>query len=258
MPGWFVIAVVAAYGMVIGSFLNVLIYRLPREMSVVRPRSHCPRCGALVAWYDNVPVLSFLLLRAKCRHCGARISWRYPLVELAAGALSVAALLRYGVTAVGAEAAVLALMLLPLAVIDLEHKLLPDVLTLPGIALGLIASGLGGLVPLRDAVIGGVIGGAVPYATIVIYRRLRGVEGMGFGDVKFLAMIGAFLGWRGALLTLGLGACLGAIVGIGMIVAGKGRGDTELSFGTFLAVAAAVVLFAGAPMMLALGWVQPG
>lgn len=257
MPGWFVIAVVAAYGMVIGSFLNVLIYRLPREMSVVRPRSHCPGCGALVAWYDNVPVLSFLLLRAKCRHCGVRISWRYPLVEVAAGALCVGALLRHGITVAGAEAAVFVLMLLPLAIIDLEHKLLPDVLTLPGIALGLTASAFGGLVPLRDALIGAVVGGVVPYSTIVIYRRIRGVEGMGLGDVKFLAMIGAFLGWRGALLTLGLGASLGAIVGIGLMVAGKGRGDTELPFGTFLAVAAAVVLFAGAPMMLALGWVHP-
>jgi leader peptidase (prepilin peptidase)/N-methyltransferase len=257
MPGWFAIAVAAAYGLVFGSFLNVVVHRLPRGMSLVRPGSHCPACGAPIRWFDNVPVLSFLLLRGRCRACGAPISFRYPLVELASGCLAAAVVARFGLTSQGVEAMLLVMLLLPLGFIDLEHHLLPDVLTLPGIVLGLAGSLVGGLAAPLDAVIGAVVGAAVPYAVIVVYRRLRGVEGMGLGDVKLLAMIGAFLGWRGVLLTLGLAATAGALLGLALIGLGKGRRDTELPFGTFLAGAAAVVLFAGQPLFLVLGWVRP-
>jgi len=254
-PGWFVPAVAAAYGLVFGSFLNVVVYRLPRGMSLLRPRSHCPACGALVRWFDNIPLLSFLLLLGRCRACRARISVRYPVVELACGALAAAVAARFGLTVVGAEAMLLVMLLLPLAFIDLEHHLLPDVLTLPGIAIGLAASAAGGLVGFADALVGAAAGAVLPYAVIVVYRRLRGVEGMGLGDVKLLAMVGAFLGWRGMLLTLGLGATAGAVVGLALIASGRGRRDTELPFGTFLAGAAAVVLFAGPALARALGWV---
>jgi leader peptidase (prepilin peptidase)/N-methyltransferase len=256
MPEWFAIAVAAAYGLVLGSFLNVVIYRLPREMSLLRPRSHCPACGALVHWYDNVPVLSFLALRGRCRRCGAPISPRYPLVELLTVVLLVACELRFGVTLAGVEAVVLMLLLIPLAFIDLEHHLLPDVLTLPGIVLGLALSAAGGVTGLLDAAIGVAVGGALPYAVIVAYRAIRGVEGMGLGDVKLLAMAGAFLGWRGALLTIGLGSCVGAVVGIALITSGRGRRDTELPFGVFLSFAAAVTLFFGPEVMRAIGWAQ--
>ena len=257
MPKWFVLTVAGAYGLVIGSFLNVVIHRLPRGMSLLRPRSHCPACGGIIAWYDNVPLLSFVLLRGRCRHCRAAIPVRYPLVELASGLVLVGVFWRFDLTVAAVEAALLTLLLLPLAVIDLEHHLLPDWLTIPGLAVGLLFSLARGIVPIADALVGAGLGALVPLLVIVIYRTIRGVEGMGLGDVKLLAMIGAFLGWRGVLLTLCLGACAGAAVGLGMIIAGRGRADTELPFGTFLAAAGAVTLFAGERLMRLLGWVGP-
>ncbi len=248
------IAVAAAYGLVLGSFLNVVVHRVPRRMSILRPRSHCPACGSLIRWFDNLPVLSWLLLRGRCRRCGARISVRYPLVELATGLLLAAVADRFGVSVQGAAALVFGALLLALALIDLEHFLLPDVLTLPGIAAGLLFSLAGGLVRPLDALAGAALGAMLPYAVIVLYRLVRGVEGMGLGDVKLLAMIGAFLGWQGALLTLCVGACAGAVVGIGLVLAGRGKADTELPFGTFLSAAALLVLFARAPLLALLGW----
>lgn len=283
---WFAGSVVFLYGLVLGSFLNVVIYRVPREMSLARPRSHCPSCGAMVRWYDNVPLFSYLVLWGRCRSCQAPISIRYPLVELSTGVLLVLVHARFGVTLVGTQAAILVLLLLPLALIDLEHHLLPDVLTKPGIALGLVGSlaggivpllhgfyehgglaglralpGLvlevsGGLVPFWEALLGVALGAAIPYLVIVAYRAVRGVEGMGLGDVKLLAMVGAFLGWRGVALTLGLGSLLGALVGLALIASGKSKMSSELPFGTFLAVAAVVTLFFGTPLYLLLGWVR--
>ena len=253
----FALAIAAAYGLVLGSFLNVVIHRLPREMSLLRPRSHCPACGATGRWYDNVPVLSYVALRGRCRACRAPISPRYPLVELAAGALAVACLARFGLTLAGAEAAVLVLLLLPLALIDFEHHLLPDALTIPGLVAGLAFSAFGGLVPLAESALGAAVGGALPYLVIVAYRVLRGAEGMGLGDVKLLAMVGAFLGWQGVLLTLGLGSCVGAAVGLALMALGRARRDTELPFGVFLSLAAAAVLFFGPGMVYWLGWVRP-
>jgi len=257
LPSWFVFAAVVAYGMVFGSFLNVVIYRLPRGQSLLRPRSYCPSCGVTIRWFDNVPLLSFLLLRGRCRACRARISPRYPAVELTSGALAAGVAARFGVTLIGAEALVLVMLLLPLAAIDLEHHLLPDALTLPGIALGLAGSLAGGITPIGDALIGAVVGAVLPCVVLVVYRWLRGVEGMGLGDVKLLAMIGAFLGWRGMLLSLGIGSTLGASVGIALMLAGRGRRDTELPFGTFLAVGALPVVFAGDALLRLLGWVRP-
>jgi leader peptidase (prepilin peptidase)/N-methyltransferase len=256
MPGWFAIAVAAAYGLVFGSFLNVVVHRLPRGMSLLRPGSHCPACGAPVRWFDNVPVLSFVLLRGRCRACRATISPRYPAVEIMSSGLAAAVVAHFGLTLPGLEAMLLVMLLLPLGFIDLEHHLLPDALTLPGIVLGLAGSLAGGLVPLLDSAVGMLVGAAVPYAVIVVYRWLRGVEGMGLGDVKLLAMIGAFLGWRGVLLTLGLAATAGALLGLALIGLGRGRRDTELPFGTFLAGAAAVVLFCGNTLLVLLGWVR--
>jgi leader peptidase (prepilin peptidase) / N-methyltransferase len=257
VPGWAVLAVAALYGLVLGSFLNVVVYRLPRGMSLARPRSHCPACGARVRWFDNVPVLSYLALLGRCRVCRNPISARYPAVELASGALAAGVVARFGLTVLAMEAMLLVMLLLPLAFIDLEHHLLPDLMTLPGIAVGLAFSWLGGLSPLTDALVGAAVGAGLPYAVMVAYRRLRGIEGMGLGDVKLLAMIGAFLGWRGMLLTLGVGATGGALVGVTLIVAGKGRRDTELPFGTFLAAAGILVLFAESTLVRLLGWVRP-
>lgn len=254
IPLWYLYGVTAALGLILGSFLNVVIHRLPREMSLIRPPSHCPACGRPVRWFDNLPLLSWVLLGGRCRSCRSPIPIRYPLVELAAAVLLVTMVIRFGLTWRGVEASVLSLLLLALAVIDLEHHLLPDWLTLPGIAVGLGWSFAKGLAAPRDAIIGAVLGAAIPLLVIVVYRWVRGVEGMGQGDVKLLAMIGAFLGWRGVLLSLVLGATSGAAIGIGLVAAGRGSRDTELPFGTFLCAGALAALMWGDGLARALGW----
>jgi leader peptidase (prepilin peptidase) / N-methyltransferase len=233
----------AVYGLLVGSFLNVCIFRLPRDMSVVTPRSRCARCNRYLAWYENVPVVSWVVLRGRCRTCGERISWMYPLVEVCTAIVFVAIYLLYGVTLLGLSRLILACSLLVLFVIDLQHKILPNVITLPGIVVGFLFSLF--LPPgWLASLIGILLGGAVPYAIAEVYLRLRGEEGLGMGDVKMLAMIGAFLGWQLMLLTLVLASLVGSVVGLGFIAAGYGR-KFALPFGTFLAAAAVVSAVAG-------------
>jgi leader peptidase (prepilin peptidase)/N-methyltransferase len=257
IPAWIVTAIVFVYGLAMGSFLNVVIHRLPREMSLWRPRSHCPGCGALVAWYDNVPVLGYLWLLGRCRHCRTAISWRYPLVELATAGLLAVTHHRFGLTVLAAEVGTLMLLVVALGFIDLEHHLLPDVLTLPGLALGLGGAALEGWPMLRDGLVGAALGALIPTAVILGYTWLRGREGMGWGDVKLLAMLGAFLGWRGMLMTLVLGSLAGGVVGVGLIVSGRGKSDTELPFGTFLCAAAVPVAFWAPELARVMGWIGP-
>jgi leader peptidase (prepilin peptidase)/N-methyltransferase len=246
MASWpqpFLIAYAFAIGAVVGSFLNVLIYRVPRRMSIVSPGSHCPACGAAIRWFDNVPILSWLLLRGRCRRCSATISARYPAVEALAGLVAAATVLRYGVTVAGFEAVVFAWISLALGLIDLEHQILPDVMTYPAIGFGLVCAWFGGLTTPADALAGAVAGAAIPALVIVLYKLLRGIEGMGWGDVKYLAAIGATVGLRDCLWVLVVAAVLGALVGLALIVAGRGSGRTALPFGTFLALAAVVWLY---------------
>jgi leader peptidase (prepilin peptidase)/N-methyltransferase len=241
-----VIACVFVYGAICGSFLNVLIYRLPREVSVVRdPPSSCPSCGERIRWYDNVPLLSWLALGGRCRRCEAPISVRYPLVEAAAGVLAVLAWLRWGPSVAGFEALVFAWVSLVLALIDVEFQILPNVLTYPGILFGLACSLAGGLTWWLDSLVGAAVGALLPTLVIVIYKLWRGVEGMGWGDVKYLAAIGAVVGLRGVVGVLVLGASVGALVGIVLMVLGRGSAKTALPFGTFLA--AAVIFWIYAP-----------
>jgi leader peptidase (prepilin peptidase)/N-methyltransferase len=228
------------FGLVFGSFLNVVIYRVPRGQSVVKPRSACPNCGAQIRAYDNIPVVSWIFLRGRCRDCAHPISARYAMVELLCGFLFVSAYLYAAPleTTVAIwtliKLCVFFFLLLPLIFIDYEHHLLPDVLTLPGIALGLIFSLLvpvGGmptfitrkllalqwplpLISFLDALTGAALGAFFIYAVGEIYFRLRHVEGMGFGDVKLMAMVGAFLGAKLALFTIFTGAVLGTIFGL--------------------------------------------
>jgi leader peptidase (prepilin peptidase)/N-methyltransferase len=245
LPDTVIAVFVFAFGAVVGSFLNVVIYRVPIDRSIVRPGSACPDCGTPIRWYDNIPVLSWLVLRARCRACTARISVRYPLVEAASGCLAVLAVREFGpqVTVSGVEALVFSWICLVLALIDYDHQLLPDVITLPTLVLGLVASYAGGLAEFVDAVIGAAVGGAIPMAVIIAYKLLRGEEGMGWGDVKYLAAIGAVLGTSGTLWVLVVGSVLGALVGIGLIIAGRGSAKTALPFGTFLSAAALLRLY---------------
>ncbi|MFV2072183.1 MAG: A24 family peptidase [Thermoanaerobaculales bacterium] len=240
----FVMLYVFTFGAVVGSFLNVVIYRLPRRKSLVRPRSACTSCGAMIRWFDNLPILSWFALRGRCRNCGVRISTRYPLVEAAAGALAVLALWRWGPGLTGAEVVVFAWASLVLGLIDLDHQILPDAITYPLIVLGLTASWLGGYTWWLDSLVGALVGAALPTAVILLYRALRGIDGMGWGDVKYLAAIGSVVGLHGCVLVLVIAATLGAVVGVGLILSGRGSAKTALPFGTFLALAVILWLYA--------------
>jgi leader peptidase (prepilin peptidase)/N-methyltransferase len=235
----------ALLGLIAGSYLNVVIHRLPRGQSTVLPRSACPACGAPIAARDNLPLISFLLLRGRCRACRAPIGWRYPLVEAATAGLWVACAERYGLSLAAAAAALFCCLMVALALIDLEHFILPDLLTLPGIAAGLALQPWlpwGGLWP---AVAGALLGAAVLLALWGGWYLLRGEEGMGLGDVKMLAMIGAFLGWKGTLVTLFFASLTGAVTGLALIVRGGAGLRSKLPFGFFLAIGGLIALFSG-------------
>ena len=237
-----------ALGLIVGSFSNVLIHRLPLGQSVVSPRSRCPRCGRPIAAVENVPVLSWLALRGRCRGCRAPISVRYPLVEAATGAGYFALAWWLGPQPRTAVLMALLTALLVLALIDLDHHLLPDVITLPGTLAGLLAS----LLPGHPSPLESALSAAAGYlgfgAVALAYRKARGVEGLGRGDWKMAAMLGAFLGWQGLLLTVFLAALSGTLVGMALMARGR-TSQHELPLGTFLAAAGIVTLFVGPPIL---------
>lgn len=238
------LAILAVLGLAVGSFLNVCIYRLPRGQSLNSPPSRCPSCEYRLRWIDNIPVLSYVMLGGRCRKCRARISIRYPIVELITMALFVIHGVVFGWSALLVPRLVFACAMVVLFAIDLEHQLLPNAITLPGIIVGLIASTV--LPPgIVDALIGVAIGGGVLWLIGEAYFRFSGQEGMGGGDVKMLAMIGAFLGWKLVLVTLVLSSVAGSIIGLAVIVLRKGGMKYALPYGTFLALGALVASIAG-------------
>jgi leader peptidase (prepilin peptidase)/N-methyltransferase len=242
------VALSALFGLVVGSFLNVCIYRLPRRQSIVWPASRCTACSRPLAWFENVPVASWLILRGRCRTCGSRISVVYPVVELVTAIVCAGGVLVYGATWLLAVRLVFACALIVLFAIDLEHQILPNVITLPGIAVGFVASWF--LPPgWISSLIGIALGGGVLFAIAEAYYRLRHQEGLGMGDVKMLAMIGAFLGWPLMLLTLVLASFVGSLVGVALLAGGRGTMQAALPFGTFLALGALVAAIAGEPML---------
>lgn len=233
----------ALVGLVVGSYLNVVVHRLPRGASTVRPSSACTACGATIRPLDNIPLLSYLVLRGRCRSCGAPISLRYPMVEAATAGLFVACVLVFGWRPQAAVAGFFCCLILALALIDLEHLLLPDRLTLPGIGAGLLLQPWIDGVSLLDAVLGTLVGAGTLILLINLWYWLRDEEGMGLGDVNLLALIGAFLGWKGVLVALFTGTFAGALVGL-TLMAGRRLGLTSrLPFGTFLALGALAALF---------------
>jgi leader peptidase (prepilin peptidase)/N-methyltransferase len=243
-----------AIGAVVGSFLNVVIHRYPREESIVFPASHCPHCGKNIRWFDNVPVVSWLLLRGRCRNCRGPIALRYPLVELANGLFYLALFLRTGVTVAFIPLAAIVSMTIALIYIDAEIQILPDAIDLPGMAIGLLVGWLqAGLVyprlmlaeSLTDSLIGAALGAGVILAIIGGYWLLRRVEGMGFGDVKMLAMIGAVVGWRAVFGVLVLASIAGALIAIPFAVRSEKGMQLALPFGVFLGIAVLAVIFFG-------------
>jgi leader peptidase (prepilin peptidase) / N-methyltransferase len=231
-------------GLVVGSFLNVCIHRLPREESIAWPASHCTTCNRPLSWYENVPLLSWALLRGRCRTCRSRISPRYPLVELTTGVLFLAGYFAFGATPLLLVRLAFACAMVVLFAIDLEHQILPNEITLPGIAIGFICSLI--LPPgWRSSLIGLFVGGVFPFLIAEAYLRIRGREGMGMGDFKMLAMVGAFLGWPLVWVTLILACILGIVIGGGALLISRRGMSTRIPFGTFIAVAALVCAYAG-------------
>jgi leader peptidase (prepilin peptidase)/N-methyltransferase len=267
------------FGLCVGSFLNVCIYRLPKGQSVVTPRSRCPGCGKPIAAWDNVPLVSYLLLRGRCRQCRAPISAQYPLVELVTGLALLLVYAHYDISREGLKAGLLACSLIVLIVTDLRERLLPDRVTFPGMAVGvlfalwipvgdgsaaLLGRWLGVALPtvalsLGDALLGAALGAGILFGLGELWYRLRGVEAMGLGDVKMMAMVGLFLGPKLTMLTLLLGSLGGSILGSLFILLAKKDTKYELPFGTFLGAAALVALFWGAELIAAyLALLPPG
>ena len=238
----------AAFGLAVGSFLNVCIYRLPRRQSLAYPPSRCPRCERPLRWYHNIPVVSWIALGGRCAYCGSGISAQYPIVEIVTAAVWVLVVWFTPAGWLLASRLVLATALIVLFMVDLEHQLLPNVITLPGIVAGLALS-LVAPPGLLESVLGVVLGGGVLYAIAAAYYFLRKEEGMGMGDVKMLAMVGAFLGWRAVLLTLVLSSFMGALIGIALMIAQRGNMRYALPFGTFLALGAMVAMLFGEPLL---------
>jgi len=238
MPSGLQIGFAAALGAIVGSFLNVCVYRLPLKLSIVWPASACPKCRRELSWYENVPVLSYAVLHGRCRTCRERIGIRYPIIEAITALMFAAAWWYYGPGLLLASRLVFGCALVVLFAIDLEHHLLPNAITLPGIAVGLAFS-LFVEPGWWMALLGVVLGGGALYATAEVYYRVRHEEGLGMGDVKMLAMVGAFLGWKLTLMTLMLASVAGSIIGLALIAAGRGTMKYALPFGTFLALGAA-------------------
>lgn len=239
----FLYATVCLFGALVGSFLNVCIHRLPRRESVVWPSSHCPACAAPIAPYDNLPLLSFLVLGGRCRACRAPISLRYPTVEAANAAGYGLILWWFGAGWPAAAYALLFSSLLVITAIDLTHQIIPDAITLPGIPAGLILSATILPIGLLDSVLGLLVGGGLLWFIAWVSPYLFGKEGMGGGDIKLLAMVGAFLGWKPTLLTIMVGAMTGSLVGISLLSFKLLRRDQYIPFGPFLAFGALVALF---------------
>ena len=233
-------------GLVIGSFLNVVIARVPEGRSVWRPRSACPGCATPIAWYDNIPVVSFALLRGRCRACGMAISPRYPVVEATTGILFAMAYLVLGPTPVFAVAAVLLASLVAITAIDLSHQIIPDVITLPGILVGVTANLATGRVTWIESLLGIAVGGGIFFVIILASRG-----GMGGGDMKLGAMLGAFLGWKLGLLAILLGVLSGGVVALCLLIMGRKGRKEAIPFGPFLALGGAVTFLWGEHL---LGW----
>ncbi len=261
--------VAAIIGLCIGSFLNVVIHRVPKMLeegwraqcaelagepisespryNLIVPRSQCPQCGHRLGALENIPVLSYMFLRGRCAACKHPISSRYPIVELVTAALTVAAVVRFGIGAEGLAACIYLWMLVALTFIDFDTQLLPDNLTLPLLWTGLLANLLGAVpsVTLRDAVIGAIAGYLILWGVYWAFKLIRGKEGMGYGDFKLLAALGAWLGWKSLVPIVALSSLVGAAIGIGLVVF-KGRDhQVPLAFGPYLAIAGAIALFFG-------------
>jgi leader peptidase (prepilin peptidase) / N-methyltransferase len=232
------------FGLVVGSFLNVCIYRMPLGKSIVHPPSSCPRCDTRIRFYDNIPVVSYFLLLGKCRVCRSEISLRYPVVELTTGLLSTALFIRYGLSLHSFMLFAFCASLLVVAFIDIDHKIIPDAISIPGIVIGFGYSLLpGSPVSVLESVLGIVIGGGLLYVIGVLFQLIRHKEGMGFGDVKLLAMIGAWMGWKALPMVILISSLAGTLIGGACLLIGGRKLSERIPFGPFLVLGSFLCLF---------------
>lgn len=250
MENYLIDFLVFVFGICIGSFLNVCIYRLPESKSIVHPRSMCPSCGTLIRFYDNIPIFSYLALRGKCRHCEARISFRYPVVEFISGIFAVGVFLKYGM---GLEALIyytFIATLLVITFIDIDHQIIPDVITLPGIPIFFAASFALPKITLVESILGILIGGGSLFLVAWLYHLLTRKEGMGGGDIKLLAMMGAIVGWKGVLFTIFVASAIGTLTGMLIIIKSGKTMKLAVPFGPFLAIGGIAYILIG-PQLIA-------
>jgi leader peptidase (prepilin peptidase)/N-methyltransferase len=237
------------FGAVVGSFLNVCIYRLPAEKSIVFPPSACPSCGNAIRWYDNIPIVSFLVLRAKCRACHAPISWRYPLVEALNGLLTLFLFLKFGFSFAFLALFIFCSSLVVITFIDLDHQIIPDEISLPGIVLGFVFSFFLPWNSWLTSLCGILLGGGSLFLVAWGYEKLTGKEGMGGGDIKLLAMMGAFLGWRSVPFIIFTASLVGSVIGVSLMLIQKKDGKLAIPFGPFLACGAVLYVFYGGQLI---------
>ena len=233
------------FGLALGSFLNVCIHRIPLKISIINPPSRCPQCGENIRFYDNIPLLSYILLSGKCRNCGQPVSIRYPLVELITGLLSVSLFIRYGISGGYFLFLAFSASLVVISFIDLQHQIIPDVISLPGILFGLAMSFIPGYITWNDSLIGIIGGGGALYLVAVVFEKITGKEGMGGGDIKLLAMIGAWMGWQAIPFIVLFSSFIGSIIGGGSLLISRQGLRTKIPFGPFLALGALIYLFFG-------------
>jgi len=234
-----------AFGAIVGSFLNVCIYRIPTEKSIVSPPSSCPACGHAIRWFENIPIVSYLMLRGRCSACRLKISPRYPAVEALTGLLFVLTFFYFGFSAATVIYLVFVAALVVITFIDLDHQIIPDVISLPGILVGFAGSFFVPWLIWYDSIFGILLGGGSLLAVAWIYEKLTGREGMGGGDIKLLAMFGAFLGWQAVFPVIFLASLAGTLIGVPLMLAQKGDTRLAIPFGPFLALAAIIYLFWG-------------
>jgi leader peptidase (prepilin peptidase)/N-methyltransferase len=241
-----IVVIVFMFGLCVGSFMNVCIYRLPTSTSIADPpRSMCPSCSSLIKFYDNIPVFSYLWLKGRCRYCNAPISFRYLVVEVLSGIAALSVLFRFGLTLEGLVYFIFIASLLVITFIDIDHRIIPDIITLPGIPIGLVASFALPKVTLLSSVLGLLAGGGSLWGVAWAYHRITGKDGMGGGDIKLLAMIGTIVGWQGVIFTIFVSSAVGTIIGMTvMLVKGKNM-KFAVPFGPFLAIGAMAYIFFG-------------
>jgi leader peptidase (prepilin peptidase)/N-methyltransferase len=245
LPDYIISIFVFLVGSCIGSFSNVCIHRLPLSKSIKSPPSNCPYCSSPIRFYDNIPIVSFIFLRGKCRNCHERISFRYPLVEVLGGAFALFTYLKYGLTIEALIYYIFIIALVIITFIDMDHQIIPDVISLPGIPIGFLASFILPSLTYIDSLIGILIGGGILFIVLWAYYFFTGAEGMGGGDVKLLAMIGAVIGWKGVIFTIFISSVTGTIIGLLIMLRTKKGLKQAVPFGPFLSIGAVVYIFYG-------------